>query len=205
MSPHWAGDPAFVGFEWRVVEVGYDGETVRVPEDITATITFWRDRHLDASDGLRRHTASYGFAADGYHADDAESEDSDRPNGAGCPALLEHALEHAVYALAGTARVDGDRLALSAGGYELSCMRSGPAEVMTYPREQLAPAADSLAGRLARAQLGFATVRPADDGTALEVGGLSSSDRASYVDEQDWVLMLARFTEIPVRFVPDSA
>lgn len=197
--------PGFVGFEWRVLEVAHDGETVRVPEDITATITFWRDGHLVALDGVRGHDASYGSAADGYHADDAESDDSDQPYGAGYPVLLAQAVEHTVYALAGTARLDGDLLALSAGGYQLSCVRSGPAEVMTYGREQLVQSADTLGLRLARAQVAFATVRPADDGTALEVGGLSSSDRAIYVDEQDWVLMLARFTEIPVRFVSDSS
>jgi hypothetical protein len=109
------GSTPWVGYTWRIVEVGHEVSSTSIPAALNGYVAFAPDGTLSANDGINGYFGRYVVDGDGY-----------RPNNAGAT-LAGYA---AVRALTGSdpvaATSDGsDNLQLAAGGYTITCTKQG--------------------------------------------------------------------------------
>lgn len=90
-----------------------------------ATITFWQDGRLTASDGVRRYgNGTFEVVRDSFRPGRVSTPAMAYRYRTEYPEMLRKAVRRAMYAKSVITRVEGDSLYLAADGYVLECIRA---------------------------------------------------------------------------------
>jgi hypothetical protein len=135
-SPKSAPDAqaGFAGYKWLVVTIDHAGKETPVPARYTVYLQFAPDGQFGAREPVNYHGGTYHQAGDGFTTSDMYSSLAGY-TGHDPVVLLSvgaiSAFDNGVHA---KLRLTGDRLAVTVGGYLLTCQRDG--RQADFPRAQ---------------------------------------------------------------------
>jgi heat shock protein HslJ len=115
----------FAGYKWRVVAIGHAGKETPVPAGYDVYLQFEPDGGFGANDSINYYGGTYhqtrgGFTTSGIYSTLAGYAGHDPVR-----LLAENAIWPFGNGVHAKARLTGDRLAVTIGGYLLICQRDG--------------------------------------------------------------------------------
>lgn len=115
------------GYQWQVVTITHDGKQTPIPASYDVYLSFTRSGQFAANDPINIHSGTYRITGDGFTTSQlvvsAAGSTGDNPVTTLAIDAI-HAFDNGVRA---DATVSGDRLAVTAGGYQFGCRRDGTA------------------------------------------------------------------------------
>ncbi len=115
----------FAGYKWSVVAIAHDGKETPIPAHYSVYLQFAPDGQFGANEPINYHFGSYRQSGDGFST---SSVGATAVGYAGHdPVILLamdaiHSLDNVPHA---SVKLTGDRLAVTAAGYTLTCQRDG--------------------------------------------------------------------------------
>jgi heat shock protein HslJ len=126
-SPKSAPDAhaRFAGYKWQVVAIDHAGRETPVPARYTVYLQFTPDGHFGANEPVNYHSGLYRQTGDGFSTSDMASTLVGYAGHDPVVLLSESAIFAFVDGVHARVHLTGDRLAVTVGGYLLTCQRDG--------------------------------------------------------------------------------
>ena len=120
-----AGQAGFAGYRWQVVDIDHAGTQTSVPARYAVYLQFGLNGQFGAHEPVNYHGGTYHSTSDGFTTGGMSSTLVGYAGHDPVVLLSVSAISAFEDGVRATVRLAGDRLAVSVGGYLLTCQRDG--------------------------------------------------------------------------------